>query len=140
MCEQCLAKTVMYVGPDKQEVLPDYFLVRATQDGSIMKKDDWGIVKSNSPDYIWSITPVSDPCDGLSEEQEDALPQDSFEEFYKAVENLEEALDSGGFDCAIHLGRSMTAAGYNPEIHGYRSAYWLCNHLAKFLKTAKVEK
>ena len=140
MCEQCVAKTVMYVGHNSQEVLPGYFLVKATENGNYMNRGDWGLVRCNDPDYIWSINPVRDPADGLTDEQIDTLTDGVFEGYDRAVKNLEESLNKGCFDKAVWLGTSMKQAGYRPKKHGYRGACWLCNYLAKFLETAKVEK
>jgi len=147
MCEQCQARAVTYVGPKKKNVLPNYFLVRATKNGSKMKEGDWGLVRINDPDYIWSITPLLDPDDGLSDEEiispfkDNNYKEDSnYKEFYKAVSNIEKSLNSGSFDKAIQLGEAMKKSGYNPHKHGYRSAFWLCDHIAKFLKTATITK
>lgn len=160
MCEQCVAKTDLYRGPDKDEVLPGWYLIRATQDGDFLKKDDWCLVKINDPDFWWQVTPVEDPDWGLTDEQIDALPPDDkrYEAFDKAAENLEEALNGATEDMQnlgesyskyYHLPRFEDAgllweaarqAGYDPKVHGYRFAFWLCHYLAVFLKTAKIEK
>ena len=147
MCEQCLAKTKLYIRLDTNnvedvEVLPGYYLVQATQDGSWMEKDDWGLVRCNDPDYAWSNTPVIDPCNGLTDEEinsnENEVNRKIFDE---AVDDMEESLNyEGSFDHAYFLGEAMRKAGYDPEKHGYRSAAWLCNHLAVFLETATILK
>jgi hypothetical protein len=141
MCEQCNAETVMYVKPNTNYVLPGYFLVRATKDGRIMKKDDWGLVQCNDPDFIWSITPVCDPDDGLSDEQVDELPDDKnrYTSYWSAAKNLSKALNLGSFDNCVRLGEAMKKAGWVSWDVGY-GTYWLCNHIAKFLKTANVVK
>ena len=143
MCEQCAAATVTFVSPDNENVLPGYSLVRATIDGNQMKKYDWGLVVCNDPDYIWTITPVCDPHDGLSDEQIDAMPDcfdnDNYKDFEKAALHLRTKLDAGDFDNAIRLGEAMKKAGYNYEEDG-TGCWWLCNHIAKFLKTAVVRK
>jgi hypothetical protein len=105
-----------------------------------MQKGDWGLVHSNDPDYWWKLTPVEDPDYGLTPEQIDARedgPQDVL--FDAAVVNLREALDEGKcprFDVAVRLYEAATKAGYSAKEHG-SFAYWLCHHLAVFLKTAK---
>ena len=141
MCEQCNAKTAYYVGKNTDEVLPGYILVRATKDGNYMRKNDWGLVRCNNPDFIWSITPVCDPLDGLSDKQIDALAKDAncCKPYEKAVKSLRKSLDSGSFDYCVSLGEAMKKAGWKPEDDGW-GAEWLCNYLAKFLKTATVEK
>ncbi len=142
MCEQCLAKTVIYVGSNSKDgfVLPGYYLVRATQDGNWMQKDDWGLVRCNDPDYVWEITPVIDPFYGLKDEEIDAknVNKKEVDDFDNAVSHLEDSLDMGQFEHAYLLGVAMREAGYNPTFHGYRSAEWLCHYLAEFIKTAKI--
>ena len=141
MCEQCSAATVNYVGKDGNQVLPGYFLVRATKDGREMKNGDWGLVVCNDPDFIWSITPVCDPDDGLTDEQIDALPDDKmrYRAWEKANRKLKKSLDSASFDSSIRLGNAMRDVGYVPDNDGIAS-WWLCNYIAKFLKTATVVK
>jgi hypothetical protein len=139
MCEQCSAKTVYYVHEDTNNVLPGYILVRATQDGWEMKKDDWGLVKSNDPDFIWSTTPVCDPDDGLTDEQIETLQNDQsgrYVEYEKALNNLKWSLNRGCFNYCVRLGDAMQKAGWNHDNND--GAYWLCNHIAKFLKTATI--
>ena len=137
MCEQCNAKTIIYVKENTNYVLPGYILVRATQDGREMKKGDWGLVDCNDPDFIWSVTPVCDPDDELTDEQIDALPEDCYQAYEKASKNLHDALDKGCFDYCARLGEAMRKAGWNPDNDGI-GAFWLCNHIAKFLKDASV--
>lgn len=62
MCEQCSAKTLMYItdGPTPP-IAGAYWLVRATQDGNDMKKDDWGLITCNDPDFIFTTTPWPNP-------------------------------------------------------------------------------
>jgi hypothetical protein len=150
MCEQCVAKATLYVGPAEERPLPGYSLVRATQDGWSMKKDDWGLVDINDPAYWWSVTPVEDPLAGLTDEQINAMedgPKDAA--FDAAVESLSEGLAGRSvgmlgpdvmayprIDCAIRLYEAAKSVGYDQERDG-SFAHWLCHRLAVFLKTAK---
>jgi hypothetical protein len=141
MCEQCVAKTVYYIGKDTNEVLPGYILVRATKNGSYMKKGNWGLVRYDNPDFIWSITPVCDPSSGLSDEQIDALPKEvdkQYEQYEKAVKNLRKSLNKGCFDHCVSLGEAMKKSGWKPEKDGF-GPYWLCHYIGQFLKTATVK-
>lgn len=151
MCEQCMAKSSLYLGPNEEEVLPGYCLVRATTDGWIMQKGDWGLVRQNDPDYWWSLTPVEDPYHGLTDEQIDArAEQPSDELFEAAVSELGLALDGRTprmlaltsdyprFSDAVRLNEAATKAGYSEERDG-ALAFWLCHYLAVFLKTAKEQ-
>jgi len=148
MCEQCCAETVAYEG----EVLPGYLLVRATKDGRVMKKDDWGLVHCNDPAFWWSMTPVPDPTDGMTDEQIDSLrdPQGLIElqdeRYFEAAEHLDAALAGKlsqteshcpHFDDATRLYEAAKAVGYDRDSDG-RFAFWLCHHIGTFLKTAKL--
>lgn len=160
MCEQCEAKTDLYLGPNDESVLPGWYLTKATKDGNFVKKDDWCLVQCNNPDYWWQITPIEDPDFGLTDEEMYKLDKHTYEDRYgafdKAVENLEEALNGTTanmqsidkdsrhclprFESAGLLWEAARKVGYDPEVHGYRFAFWLCHHIATFLKTAKIEK
>lgn len=76
MCEQCLAETSMYVLGDNKNyhVLPGYILVRATKNGRQMIAGNWGLVRSNDPDFVWEITPTPNRFWGMSDEELDQLP------------------------------------------------------------------
>ena len=143
MCEQCEAACRRYVGPNGERVLPDYSLVRANRNGNLMRRGDWGLVRCNDPDYVWSVIPVRDPEDGMSDKEIEEfsvtyLLRKEYNEFDIAVENLKQSLDSGTFDYAIILGEAIRKAGYKRKKHGSVSSYWLCNHIARFLETAKI--
>lgn len=164
MCEQCVAATVMYTlpGAGGHEVLPGYALVRATKDGWMMRKGDWGLVRMNDPDYWWSKTPVEDPYLGLTDAEIDKRPEPdlAYDTFQDAVDELQNALDGRTepmleqgrynyprFEDAIELYEAAKLAGWSLKkkpINGGTMearepfAYWLCNYLAVFLKTATV--
>lgn len=55
MCEQCCAETDSY-----GEVLDGWYLVRATVQGTEMRPDQWGLVRTctDDPLYIWTETPT----------------------------------------------------------------------------------
>lgn len=152
MCEQCVAETTLYVGPGDADVLPGFGLVRATKDGWLMKKGDWGLVHVNDPDYWWSPTPVEDPLDGLSDEEIDKLPPEAFktDDYDTATEKIDDALSGRSpsmlekdchayprFEDAARLYDAAKQAGYDRARDG-RFAAWLCHRLAIFLKTAKA--
>jgi len=144
-----MAEASLYLGPNEEPVLPGYFLVRATKDGWIMQKGDWGLVRQNDPDYWWSLTPVEDPLHGLTDEQIDARGEVATDELFdNAVRELGMALDGRTprmlaatsdyprFSDAVRLNEAVTKAGYDSKEHGGLE-YWLCHYLAVFLKTAK---
>lgn len=135
MCEQCSAKTVLY-----GELLTGWYLVRATQDGLYMKKDEWGLVECNDPTFSFMTTPVIDPFDGMSDEEINKVPideffkkHDPFVEVSKKV--LEEMERTTGFplDSFGRLYQSMREAGFDQE-HCGAAIYWLCNLMAKMIR------
>jgi len=138
MCEQCSAATDSY---GETEVLPGYYLSRATRDGLWMEDGDWGLVECNDPTFIFQTTPVKDPQHGMSDEQINALPKEEFGKFDEFVDVSEkmgrEIAGSARDEFAIdQLGRLYTAmckAGFNPDTDG-RASMWLCHHLACFIE------
>ena len=91
----------LYVLPSgEQEVIPGIFLVRATRDegpdDDDIKKGDWGLVRSNSPDFVWSQTPEKDPEFGLSEEEINAQTKEQIQknrEWDQKREDFSDLLD-----------------------------------------------
>lgn len=76
MCEQCVAKTEMYLTTDSTPPIAGaYWLVRATVDGSEMKKDDWGLVTCNDPDFVFTTTPWPNPFFHTSDEEVDMVEE-----------------------------------------------------------------
>ena len=49
MCEQCLVNPLFY-----GEVIPGWYLIKARRESSSMRVGDWGLLRINNPDFIWS--------------------------------------------------------------------------------------
>ena len=62
------------------EVLPGFYLVRATHKGDSMNVGDWGLVESNDPTFIWSIDLHTDPLFGATDAEVDASEEEVWEE------------------------------------------------------------
>jgi hypothetical protein len=141
MCEQCSAKTDMYL--EGNSVFGDYVLVRATQDGYEMKKDDWGLVQCNDPDFIFATTPWASPFYHLSDDDFDTLSpeqvkihhnwEDDVEKF--AEELLDHTKISGNknwrFEAIVKLGMAAQKSGF---VEGSdRIASWMFQYLGELL-------
>ena len=50
---QCCTKSALYGTEDDCEVLPGWYLVRATVSNDGWNAGEWGLVRSNDPDFIW---------------------------------------------------------------------------------------
>lgn len=113
MCEQCMAKTRIIA-----EALPDWLLVKASQDGDVMKAGQYGLVRQNDPDFWWTGKPIKYTGDNKDNKK-----------FWEIVELLDKTLDCNpmtGYD----LVRACKKAGYRPDKHGFRLASWLQNRMA----------
>lgn len=133
MCEQCSAKTI-----DLGEVMPGYMFVKATVDGNMMKKGDYGLVVSNDPDVVFR-NPMIDITEGMSDEEVNNLQRpenkkdlDKWMEFGSRAEEFEKTLlmlPSSGYE----LYKAAMEVGYNREKHG-RFSFWLFDYLARFIE------
>lgn len=126
MCEQCTADTIFFGSP-----LPGWFLVRATRDGWFMKKDDWGLVRSNDPDFYWQATPLPDPYKGFTDEEVNAskiLDKD----FLKAYEEFWPKLEGSAL-AGYKLVRACEQMGYEEKVHG-SVEWWLFDFLGRYLQ------
>ena len=126
MCEQCLAQTITL--NENKPVIGEFFLVRATQDGSVMKSGDFGLVEQNDPTFIFSQKPELIPG-----------PRDTFantEDFFNWLErakDFKEQLANSMSDLkgAYYLIKACYDAGYKDE-NGCVE-YWLFEYLAPFV-------
>jgi hypothetical protein len=115
MCEQCLVNPLFY-----GEVLPGWFLIRARRESSSMKVGDWGLLRCNDPDFIWSSHPVLD-LSSDDEEENLSIPEDDFTSAFRCDPNTGYALV-----------KAAEQSGYHPEEGGL--LYWLWEYLAKFIE------
>ena len=118
MCEQCLVNPIEY-----GEVLPGWFLIRATKDGMLMNAGEFGLVQTNSPAFTFSQVP----------EVEDASISDGHELlwFAKAGVFESELMKDASFDEVCLLGKACYDAGYTTD-SGFMYM-WLFNHLGEII-------
>jgi hypothetical protein len=138
MCEQCVAKTETFLDP-----IPNWWLVRATDDGHVMKKGEWGLVQCNDPDFVWTVTPKVDPLSGLSEEEINELSNDDpawkdFEDWSeKSRIFLSELQQNFVHDVSVYwnLIEAAREKGYDPDKDVF--AFWFFNYLGYYLEGKK---
>jgi hypothetical protein len=124
-------------------VFSEYYLVRATVDGSEMKKDDWGLVQINDPDFIFSTTPWPNPFFHLTVEEHDNLSEDEgkildawFDDVDKFAGELVDSTRHVGnkqwrFEALVKLGMAAHKVGYVAE--GHRLPEWMFQYLGELL-------
>ena len=138
MCEQCCAETETYLEP-----FPGWWLVRATKDGMMMAKDQWGLVESNDPSFFWTVTPEKNPMYGMDEESiPDSDPiWDSFDSWTEKVYVFMEQFDKSGEHNSVmsswHLVDAAKKKGFSPEKSG-DFYFWLFDYLARYLEGKKA--
>jgi hypothetical protein len=137
MCETCLSQC-----DDYGEVLPGWFLVRATKDSGItMEAGDWGLVDCNSPSFIFEHTPIKNPIVGLTiEESEESKLDEPYYRFISVSDSIGidmfESIDTSTpnlpFSVCNKLYKSCIEAGWNEDKEPM--LYWLCHHIATYLE------
>jgi hypothetical protein len=138
MCEQCVAEVEYYLSP-----LPGWSLVRATKDGDLMKKDDWGLVECNDPTFWWSVTPTPDPYDILTSEDVANLPNNIRNDLINRSILWEQNVELFGQSITKHacindiyrLVESGKKIGYDPKSDGFEA--WLYDRLGIWIMTKK---
>jgi hypothetical protein len=97
--------------------------MRAHQDGNMMSAGQYGLLRSNDPDVVWSGSPEIEP------------PEDEHDQWLKwavgprAFESTLILRPEVGWD----LVEAATRCGYDRGEHG-SLAYWLWDHMAKRMK------
>lgn len=127
MCEQCVTDCLHY-----GQVLPGWYLIRAQKDGNLMKIHQWGLLRCNDPDFVWTVDPIVDITYGMSDDQVDALPDDQwnlYRKFSNSAEKFEQSL-KGDIRSGYSLYKACLEAGYDPEVDGYNLSHWLLHSLA----------
>ena len=137
MCEQCCTNAVLW-----DEIVPGWALMLARRDGTEMKAGQWGLVRCNDPDVIFSQTPMTDPFAGMTDEEIDCtvLGSELFEaanEFDSGFAKFSVALK---FDPWVghELIKAGISAGFDRERDG-SFAFWLFHRLGQRLAQEPVE-
>lgn len=121
MCEMCQAKTESYLSP-----IPGWTLVRATVDGDMMKAGEWGLVRSNDPEFIWSTSPWSEPPENSNKDREDAWFDDAIKFNDELVSNPE---------VGYNIVSASLKVGFNPVEQ--RFGFWLFGFLGQWVENHK---
>lgn len=133
MCEQCSAATITY-----GEIVPGFWLVRATQQGNTMVLGDWGLVESNDPHFVWQGDIVPDPTEGLSDEDLETMTPEQeqaeklFYDNFEAIRFMDLPVSAGW-----RLVQAGIQAGYQPEKIAGDFPYWLYCRMAKLVQDHK---
>ena len=116
MCEQCIAQTTLF-----GEIFKGIYLVRATKDGHIMQKGNWGLVVANDPFFIFEHTPK------LTKEEDNIT--NSEEEFLHKIINLSDINRST---------ESIILEFYAQENKSF--PLWLNEKIAQFIEKIDINK
>ena len=129
MCEQCSAKTKTY-----GLLLPGWTLIQATQDGNKMKKDDYGLVRMDDPDFIFpgNLTPRKDKWRHLEPEDMTQEQSDEDDLFIDYTYELSKYLQ-GDIYAGYWLLKSSYEIGYDEEKNGYFTG-WLSNKMFELIE------
>lgn len=130
MCEAC-ASDCQTLG----EVVPGLVLVQARQDFQHIKAGDYGLLRANGPDVTWTAKPTPDPCEGLTDDEINALDPDTqllpwlddAEEFLKACQ------DQLSLTTAYDIGVLCAQAGYD-RAEGGNLEHWLFHRMGMLLQ------
>jgi len=123
MCEMCAAKTEMYFPLPKENenppILGKYFLVRATEHGSMMDPGDWGLVISNDPEFVFKTTPWPNPFFEHTPEEMNNLPKELAE------------IDDAWFDDVEKFGQEL--------IQSVSKSHWGLAAIAQLVELSKAQ-
>lgn len=129
MCEQCMAETI-----DIGEIVPGWFLCRATQDGWMMKAGDYGLIQCNDPDFIIpaKFKPIPDSTFNMSDEEINNLPTDGIftDGFFDLFEDILPYL-RGSLSTCGSLYEACKEDGYNVKEHGICIEMWLIHKMGE---------
>jgi len=133
MCEQCYTQSVTL-----GEVVPGLILIQAKKDGRHMKAGDYGLVRSNDPDVIWTDRPEPDPYEGRPDEDFGTVLagevwQAKVQEF---TAQCNTQLGPMGLTTGFRIGLLCQAAGYDHTKDG-KLEYWLFHRMGVLLQAAK---
>jgi len=122
MCEyQYFDNTVLY-----GELFTGWYLMRCIEDSPYLKKNEWCLMESNGPAFLFMVTPVIDSSNNMSDENFKATSDKIFKEM---LANSDSPLDDFG-----RLYQSMRGAGFDQEEQYGAAIYWLCDLMAKMIR------
>lgn len=130
MCLQCIVESEFLFEP-----LPGWYLHVARKENDIWPKGEYGLIRSNDPDFIFKTTPFMDPMSGFTDDEMNNASQelkDQQDEWFKKVGEFAEELVTDprtGYD----LVAAAMVAGYNPDEDGDFSG-WLFNRMGRLMR------
>jgi hypothetical protein len=135
MCLQCNCDAISY-----GEVLPGWALMRARKDdygdSPEWKTGEWGLVRINDPDYIWSGDLLKNPMLDWTDDQIDSCEDDAViaaeNKFVDCWLNLHDNL-VGNAECGYELCLAAISVGWNKETT--RLPEWLMDRMANWVET-----
>jgi len=140
MCEGCVADTDLICA-----IFQGWYLVRAKKDGHIMKAGDFGLVRCNDPDFIFSAFPALEPHATLPDEEIGNLPEserNKWKDWFCQAQNFDKELkthDVVDFENVYNLVAAAKENGYSQEKNGW-FAGWLFDYLGECLKANGIVK
>jgi hypothetical protein len=133
MCIACAAKC-KNIG----EVVPGLWLVQAIEHVAHIKAGDFGLVRSNGPDVVWSVEPSPDPWDGFSDDDMNARRGKEYTDWDSNVASFSEAcMTQLDLTTAYLIGRLCQASGYDHETDGSLE-HWLFHRMGVLLGHSKA--
>jgi hypothetical protein len=134
MCEQCAAATI-----DIAEFAPDWRLIRATRDGSLMKAGQYGLVDGDDPSFVLSVTPQPAPNGGVVGDDDGPTLHKAWDEWFGIAGRMHADLA-----CAPVIGYALVSAcieaGWGrPGSELPLFTQWLTDRLGRILAGESVE-
>jgi hypothetical protein len=140
MCEQCLTAPLI-----RHNVLPGWHLLRARREGNAMKLGEWGRVRLDNPDFIWSGRPLVDPTIRMSDEEYEAYrertgvgPVTDMDRRDRS-RHLADAFAGRDVIVAWRLVQARIKAGFDPDGR-IGVLHWLDDHLARHIEANPPER
>lgn len=135
MCLQCICQA-----EPLGEIVPGLLLTRATKDSSHgWKAGQFGLVRCNDPDLVWTTIPIPDPMEGMTDEQIEALPHDQALDWCsEAAKFKDEVKGQLDMNTTLQIAERCIAAGYNSKEDGFLE-YWLFHRMGLLLQGPQKE-
>ncbi len=127
MCEQCTTEAVTVIS----DVLPGFTLMQAKLNGHDWQAGQFGLVECNDPMVVFDGPLLADPTTGLSDEEINALSEQSQADLDRYLTVAEEFDDKLVLDArsGYRLVQACMTKGYCPDTGG-NVGFWLMNYLA----------
>ncbi|HEX2697081.1 MAG TPA: hypothetical protein VHM28_05185 [Anaerolineales bacterium] len=113
----------------------------ATKDADGWLKGQYGLVRINDPDFVWSGELMLNPWFQLSDAEIDSLPPgdrriSDFDRYVDMIDEIEPSFEVGPM-YGYWLVSACIEDGYDSKLHGKRVVFWLIHHIAEKLSKEK---